>query len=112
MPQAVSNSSPLIHLSAIGRLHLLQRFSLVFIPPAVWREVVDEGGNRPGTGEVRRAREEGWLPVVEPGCTCSNRTCTKRRALAPAMEMKEYHERDHRCGSDDGIHKRYIIAEK
>jgi len=69
MPQAVSNSSPLIHLSAIGRLNLLQRFSSVCIPPAVWREVVDEGGNRPGTGEVRRAREEGWLSVVEPGNT-------------------------------------------
>jgi len=67
MPQAVSNSSPLINFSAIGRLNLLQRFSSVCIPPAVWREVVDEGGNRPGTGEVRRAREEGWLSVVEPG---------------------------------------------
>ena len=67
--RAVSNSSPVIHLSAIGRLHLLQQFSSVCIPPAVWREVVEEGGNRPGTGEVRRAREEGWLSVVEPGNT-------------------------------------------
>jgi hypothetical protein len=36
----------------------------------------------------------------------------KTESTPPAMEMKEYHERDHRCGSDDGIHKRYIIAEK
>lgn len=67
MLRAVSNSSPLIHLSAIGRLNLLQQFSSVCIPPAVWREVVDEGGSRPGTREVRKAREAGWLSVVEPG---------------------------------------------
>gem|GEM_PF-5749973 len=44
MPQAVSNSSPLIHLSAIGRLNLLNRFSSICIPPAVWREIVEDPG--------------------------------------------------------------------
>lgn len=69
MPLAVSNSSPLIHLSLIGRINLLRRFSEVFIPPAVWREVVEQGGSRPGATEIREARESGWLRVVEPSNT-------------------------------------------
>ena len=66
MPLAVSNSSPLIHLSLIGRINLLRRFSCIHIPPAVWQEVVEQGGDRPGTTEIREARESGWLRVVEP----------------------------------------------
>jgi hypothetical protein len=38
----------------------------VCIPPAVWREVVELGGSRPGAIEIREARESGWLRVVEP----------------------------------------------
>lgn len=66
MPRAVSNSSPLIHLSAIGRLNILRRFSSICIPPAVWREVVVEGGERPGATEIRQARDSGWISVMEP----------------------------------------------
>ena len=66
MPLAVSNSSPLVHLSLVGRIDLLRRFSTVWIPPAVWQEVVEQGGSRPGTTEIRVARESGWLRVVEP----------------------------------------------
>ncbi len=66
MPLAVSNSSPLIHLSMVGRIGLLRRFSTVCIPPAVWREVVELGGNRPGAAEIRDAHESGWLRVVDP----------------------------------------------
>lgn len=50
----------------VGRITLLHRFSSVCIPPAVWHEVVDLGGNRPGAAEIRDARESGWLRVVEP----------------------------------------------
>ena len=65
--RAVSNSSPLIHLSAISRLHLLRHFhETVLIPPAVWREVVEEGKGRPGAAEVEKARHEGWLTVIPP----------------------------------------------
>ena len=66
MPLAVSNSSPLIHLSMVGRISLLHRFSSIYIPPAVWQEVVEQGGRRPGTAEIRDARESGWLRVIEP----------------------------------------------
>ncbi len=47
---AVANASVLIGLSAIDRLALLQaQFpSGIVIPDAVWREVVEAGGDRPG----------------------------------------------------------------
>ena len=65
MARAVSNSSPLIHLAAIHRLALLQEFyAEVLIPPAVWREVVDEGQGRPGAAEVAGAARQGWLRVA------------------------------------------------
>ena len=44
MPGAISDSSTLIHLSKIGRLHLLREFhKKILVAPAVWREVVEEG---------------------------------------------------------------------
>jgi len=59
----ISNSSPLIHLSQIGRLDLLRKlFSRLLIPPAVYREVVIEGQGRPGSREVMKAS---WIKVVE-----------------------------------------------
>jgi len=43
MPDAVNNSSPLIHLAKIEALELISRlYGRVLIPPAVWREVVEE----------------------------------------------------------------------
>jgi len=50
----------------IGRIELLRRFSSLYVPPAVWQEVVEQGGSRPGVTEIRDARESGWLRVVEP----------------------------------------------
>jgi uncharacterized protein len=56
---AVSDSSPLIAFSAIGRLDLLQAlFTELIVPPAVWREVVTESGDKPGGGDVLQA---GWI---------------------------------------------------
>ncbi len=55
--KAVSDSSVLIGLSSIGRLSILKsRFTHgVLVPDAVWREVVESGGDRPGGQEVREA---------------------------------------------------------
>jgi hypothetical protein len=65
MPAAISDSSTLIHLAALGRLILLREYyTEVFIPPAVWREVVEEGRGRPGAREVEEAARVGWLKVV------------------------------------------------
>jgi len=59
---AVSSSSPLIGLAAIGRLHLLERaFRIVAIPEAAWAEVVTQGRGQPGEREVREAP---WIRVA------------------------------------------------
>jgi predicted nucleic acid-binding protein len=64
MPSVISNSSPLISLSAIQRLDLLRDFfGTVVVPPAVWREVVEEGQGRAGAAEVETASSEGWVRV-------------------------------------------------
>ena len=67
MPKVVSNSSTLIHLAQLGRLDLLREFCKeILIPPAVWREVVEEGRGRPGAYEVEKAIQEKWIKVKRP----------------------------------------------
>ena len=67
MDSVVSDSSTLIHLAAIGRIALLKEFcGHVMVPPAVWREVVDQGGGRAGAVEVEQARQAGWIEVTVP----------------------------------------------
>jgi predicted nucleic acid-binding protein len=49
----IADSSCLIALSKIGELGLLERlFSHIFIPQAVYQEVVIRGEGRPGSKEV------------------------------------------------------------
>jgi len=60
--EVVSNSSPIIHLSKIGRLDLLKfLFDTIKIPEAVYKECVIEGGCRP---EVKIIRDAKWIKVV------------------------------------------------
>lgn len=67
MPGAICDSSTLIHLAKIGRLHLLREFhKKIFIAPAVWKEVVQEGRDWPGSSEVKQGRQAGWIEVVDP----------------------------------------------
>lgn len=58
----VADASVLIGLSSIGYLHLIQdQFAgKVLIPPAVWKEVVEQGGDRPGSHQVSKAD---WINV-------------------------------------------------
>ncbi len=66
-PGLVSNSSPLIFLSAASDLHLLRAiFGGVAIPHAVWNEVVIEGEGLPGAAEIQQAAGD-WLTVVDVG---------------------------------------------
>ena len=52
----ISNSSPLINFSALGRLDILQTlYGSVFIPGAVYHEVVVAGQHHPGAAEVKQA---------------------------------------------------------
>jgi predicted nucleic acid-binding protein len=59
----VSNSSPLIALAKIGKLHILRDlFGKITIPKAVWHEVVVKGKGKPGAEEVEKAE---WIKVRE-----------------------------------------------
>lgn len=63
-PLVISDSSTLIHLASIGRLTLLRDlYGRIMIPEVVWREVVIEGGGRPGVSEVTEARNLQWIEV-------------------------------------------------
>lgn len=67
MPEAISDSSTLIHLAGIGRLELLKEFyGKILITPAVWKEVVVEGQSRAGASEVNEANNAGWIEVIAP----------------------------------------------
>jgi predicted nucleic acid-binding protein len=49
-------------LAKIEALELIFRlYSRVLIPPAVWREVVEESDGRPGAVEMERAVAAGWM---------------------------------------------------
>ncbi len=57
----VSNASPLISLARIGKLDLLrQLYGELFIPEAVWHEVVIEGVGQPGAEEVKAVT---WIKI-------------------------------------------------
>lgn len=67
MPRAISDSSTLIHLALLGHVSLLREYyGQVLVPPAVWKEVVEEGQGRAGAREVEEAAQSGWLKVLTP----------------------------------------------
>lgn len=58
----VSNAGPLIYLAVANRFSLLEHFfSIVYIPEAVFEEVVLRGRGQPGAAETQSAIEAGWL---------------------------------------------------
>lgn len=60
----VSNSSPLVYLAALSDFELLpQLFGKILIPPAVWREVVEQAVGLPVCAAVERASGT-WLDVI------------------------------------------------
>lgn len=66
MARAVVDSSTPIHLARIGRVPLLDElFDAVPVPSAVWDEVVVQGDGLPGAKEMRSARQDGWMAVVD-----------------------------------------------
>lgn len=67
MALVISDSSTLIHLSAIGRIALLRDlYSQITVPTAVWHEVVVEGKARAGTAELVAGLQAGWIEVQSP----------------------------------------------
>ncbi|MCG7849057.1 MAG: DUF3368 domain-containing protein [ANME-2 cluster archaeon] len=67
MPEAISDSSTLIHTAGIGCLEVLKGFyNKILITPGVWKEVVEEGHGRPGALEVKEACSSGWVKIMAP----------------------------------------------
>lgn len=59
--KVISNSSPLVNLSRIGRLSILRSlYDEIVIPEAVYKEVVENGYGMPGSLEVSEAD---WIVV-------------------------------------------------
>ncbi|MBI2147076.1 hypothetical protein HYU19_01205 [Candidatus Woesearchaeota archaeon] len=64
----IANSTPLIYLGKIGKLHLLKDlFGTIIISEEVKKEVVDQGKalHEPDAPIVERAINEGWI-IVQP----------------------------------------------
>ena len=62
--KAVVNATPLIALSLVGQLDLLNRlFQQVYVPASVYEEVVGQGDGRPGSVTVKQSR---WLKIRVP----------------------------------------------
>src|SRR5712692_1638565 len=73
----VSNSSPLVYLSALNDISLLREFfGTVAIPPSVYREVVVQGSGYPVSDTVRNAD---WIRVEQ----LADRPC----AIAPNVRL-------------------------
>lgn len=65
MAPVISDSSVLIHLSGINKFILLKEYyQHIIIPPAVKREVIEQGKRRTGALEVGKALDEGWIEIV------------------------------------------------
>lgn len=63
----VCNTTPIITLSLIGQLSLLQQFyGTVLIPPAVEAEIL-AGGSRYGSQELKGAAYINTVPLNDPG---------------------------------------------
>ena len=59
----VADSSPLIYLSRVGRLHILaELFGEVIVPRTVWNEAVERRPSAPGIDALQQVA---WVRVVE-----------------------------------------------
>lgn len=67
MPAVISDASPLIYLTHLGRFALLgELHGSVLIPPAVWREVGERGAQRTEGRMLRAAVDAGWIKIEAP----------------------------------------------
>lgn len=90
----VSNSSPLLYLAALGDLdYLPAMFGKIFIPQAVWQELVVDGSGKRGAAGVERARSS-WLDVravVDRGAVAklTHLDAGESEAIVLAQELRE-----------------------
>jgi len=77
----VSNTSPLLNLSIIGRLDLVRsQFGHVLIPDAV-RDELEMNSGRPGSATLRAAVSEGWIRVQNVATATRAHVRTLRQSL-------------------------------
>lgn len=93
MSAVVSDSSPLNYLALLSDFHLLREiYGSLVIPPAVYREVVESGGDYPVAAAVRAAVGS-WISVagVPAGdqVTGLQRACRLDRGEAEAIAVAE-----------------------
>ena len=70
MAVVISDASPLVHLSAISKFHLLKElYPELVIPKAVWDETVTAGRGRPGSADLTTAVTEGWIRLETANLT-------------------------------------------
>jgi predicted nucleic acid-binding protein len=56
LPIVISNASPIINLAIIGRLNLLKTiWGKIYVPEAVWKEVVIDGEYKAEVAEIKKA---------------------------------------------------------
>lgn len=88
MPKTVSNSSILIHLGKIGLIDLLrEQFGEIWIPEAVWKEVVLEGADKEDAKiiskanwiHVKKVKNSPLLKSLLTGCWRSRSYCSCHR---------------------------------
>ena len=88
----VSNASPLINLSRIGKLSVLKElYSELIIPEAVWHEIVVEGAGQPGADEVKAADWIKQRAVTNRGLTQALKQeldAGEAEAIALALEIE------------------------
>jgi predicted nucleic acid-binding protein len=64
----ISDTSPIVNLAAIGKLDLIPAlFEKVYLPVAVFEEIVVKGANQPGAAEIQNAS---WIEIKS--CTDQN----------------------------------------
>jgi hypothetical protein len=80
--KAVVDASILIHLSRIGRFHLLRQvFNQLAVSSSVFSEVVEKGWGLAGSMETERAVHEGWIEVIEIVDKWNAREIAKKHGL-------------------------------
>jgi predicted nucleic acid-binding protein len=61
LPIVISNASQIINLAIIGRLNLLKTiWGKIYVPEAVWKEVVIDGEDKAEVAEIKKAD---WISV-------------------------------------------------
>lgn len=66
----ISNATPLIGLSMLGRFELLREvFGTILISTAVYDELIGKGADRGGAAEVTKGVADGWISVANVTAT-------------------------------------------